>query len=235
MKLLFILFILSVIIIRTGKIKIFTFFLNYMNIILKSCSIHDNKPYYNHKILKECIILKDNWRIFRNEALGTYENYSTITNDLFFNDSLVDKQTDWTKLYIKWYSDIDDIALKQCPKSCEIIKKLPNIKLAMFSVLAPGTRIKAHKGLYKGCLRFHLGLSTPNSDNCFIVVDNKKYSWKDGEGILIDDTYEHWVHNNTDKKRIILFCDIVRPLNNIGSILNNFLINNLGKYTSREN
>ena len=57
--------------------------------------------------------------------------------------------------------------------------------------------------MYKGCLRFHLGLSTPNSDDCFIIINGEKYSWRDGEGILLDDTYEYEVHNNTDETRII--------------------------------
>ena len=41
----------------------------------------------------------------------------------------------------------------------------------MFSVLAPGAKILPHDGVYKGCLRFHLGLSTPNSDDCFIIIN----------------------------------------------------------------
>ena len=59
----------------------------------------------------------------------------------------------------------------------------------MFSLLEPGTKIYPPKlYIYKGLLRYHLGLITPNSDNCFISVNNIKYSWKDGDGIIFDDT-----------------------------------------------
>ena len=105
----------------------------------------------------------------------------------------------------------------------------------MFSVLSPHSKIKIHRGFYKGVLRFHLGLSTPNSDDCFIVVDNKKYSWRDGEGVILDDTYLHYVENNTDQDRIILFCDIVRPTKGYASSLNNFLINYMAPLSSRNN
>ena len=114
-------------------------------------------------------------------------------------------------------------------------KYITRIKIAMFSVLAPGAKILPHKGVYKGCLRFHLGLSTPNSDDCFIIINEEKYSWKDGEGILLDDTYEHEVHNNTEETRIILFCDIVRPLNFIGSSINNTIMNLFSFFTLRKN
>ena len=79
-----------------------------------------------------------------------------------------------------------------------------------------------------------MGLITPNDDNCFINLDGKSYSWRDGEVILLDDSYEHYVENNTNKYRVILFCDIIRPMHFIGDMVNDFLINNISEYTHRE-
>jgi beta-hydroxylase len=59
-----------------------------------------------------------------------------------------------------------------------------------------------------------LGLSTPNSDDCRIFVDGQVYAWRDGEDVMFDETYVHWVKNETEKTRVILFCDIERPLSN---------------------
>ena len=53
---------------------------------------------------------------------------------------------------------------------------------------------------------------TPNSDDCYINVDGENYSWRDGEGVMFDETFIHAAYNNTDKDRIILFCDVERPL-----------------------
>lgn len=37
-------------------------------------------------------------------------------------------------------------------------------------------------------------------------------SWRDGESVLFDETFVHEAHNKTDIDRIILFCDIERPM-----------------------
>jgi beta-hydroxylase len=61
-------------------------------------------------------------------------------------------------------------------------------------------------------LRYHLGLSTPNSDDCFINVDGTPYSWRDGQCVMFDETYIHEAYNHTEQDRIILFCDLERPM-----------------------
>ena len=193
---------------------------NIINPYIATNSLIDNKPFYNGLFLYETRILAKNWKIFRDEALLNYNSYSDVKGDYFFEDDIIKTNNNWRKIYIKWHSDIHPLAKKICPKSSNIISSLPNIKLAMFSLLEPGTKIYPHKGPYKGLLRYHLGLITPNSDNCFISVNNIKYSWKDGDGIIFDDTFEHWVNNNTDKQRIILICDIIRPVNYLAHIMN---------------
>jgi beta-hydroxylase len=82
----------------------------------------------------------------------------------------------------------------------------------MFASLAPGSRLNPHRDPYAGSLRYHLGLVTANSDACYISVDGEKYAWRDGEGILFDETYIHYVENNTRVNRIVLLCDVERPL-----------------------
>src|SRR2546430_11930250 len=65
---------------------------------------------------------------------------------------------------------------------------------------------------YTTLFRSHLGLVTPNSDKCFIIVDGEKCVWRDGEAIMFDETYIHTAENQTDINRIILFCDVERPM-----------------------
>jgi beta-hydroxylase len=45
-------------------------------------------------------------------------------------------------------------------------------------------------------------------------VDGELYYWKDGEAVMFDETYIHQAENKTDVTRVILFCDIERPLSN---------------------
>lgn len=36
--------------------------------------------------------------------------------------------------------------------------------------------------------------------------------WKDGEAVMFDETYIHYAANETDQQRIVLFCDVERPV-----------------------
>ncbi len=82
----------------------------------------------------------------------------------------------------------------------------------MFVRMAPKSRLPVHRDPFAGSLRFHLGLRTPNSEKCRITVDGQTYWWKDGEGVLFDETFLHRAENETDEDRFILFCDVERPL-----------------------
>ena len=205
-----------------------------VNFILNECSLIGNEPVFPIETVEDAIVLKRNWRIFRDDAMSSYGDFSSISKDLFFQ-GLIEKEGTWTKLYIKWLGHIDPVARRVCPATCSIIEKLPNVRIAFFSVLAPGAIIHEHRGLYKGHLRFHLGLSTPASDGCFMMLDGHRYRWQDGEGFLFDDTYMHRVSNYTTKPRIILFCDITRPLSSFGKIIDQQCLRFLGPLTHREN
>ena len=96
----------------------------------------------------------------------------------------------------------------------------------MFSILAPGYHIPAHKGVTKGILRSHLGLIIPKErEKCRIRVDDVITPWKEGEIFVFDDTYEHEVWNDTDEERVILLFDFDRPMKLGGRVLNKTFIN----------
>ena len=192
------------------------------------------KPFYRDIfILNEALVIWNNFEIFRNEVGYVYKNFKTIKNDMYFQN-IVETEPEWTRLYLTWYNKVDPLGEKLCPKSSAIIKSLPNVKMAMFSVLKPCAKILPHTGPYRGCIRLHMGLITPNSDECFITLGGQTYSWRDGEVILLDDSYLHYVENNTDKYRVILLCDIIRPMNFLGTFVNNCVMNNFSDYTHRE-
>jgi beta-hydroxylase len=53
---------------------------------------------------------------------------------------------------------------------------------------------------------------TPNSNKCRILVDGVECVWRDGEAFMFDETFIHSAENETDVNRIILFCDVERPM-----------------------
>lgn len=162
-------------------------------------------------------ILQQNYELIKNEALQIYNkknvmNMKDIGNSFF--DDIDEAPNKWKIYVIKWYDKINDNALKNCPITSKIISELKDVHIAMFSILEPGKYIVPHKGPSTVCLRYHLGLKIPtDKQNCFIKVNNEKFYWTEGEGLIFDDTYVHSVYNNTNETRIILFVDIERPLN----------------------
>jgi beta-hydroxylase len=78
----------------------------------------------------------------------------------------------------------------------------------MFTVLPPGGRLDRHHDPIASSLRYHLGLLTPNSDQCALRLDGVDYPWFDGEELLFDQTYLHSAFNRTEIPRVILFCDV---------------------------
>ena len=82
----------------------------------------------------------------------------------------------------------------------------------MFAQLPPGASLVRHRDPYAGSVRYHLGLVTPADPKCYIDVDGKQYYWRDGEEVIFDETYIHYAKNGTDVSRIVLFCDVERPM-----------------------
>lgn len=112
-----------------------------------------------------------------------------------------------------------------CPRTAEVLDTLPGMRTAMFSILAPHYHIKPHRGPTNAVIRAHLGLKVPReSDKVWIRVDNEYLHWEEGKVMLFDDTYEHEVRNDTDETRAVLFLDIDRPMDGVGTIFNSVLL-----------
>jgi ornithine lipid ester-linked acyl 2-hydroxylase len=114
---------------------------------------------------------------------------------------------------------------RRCPETTRLLKQVPGMKTAFFSILAPGKHLPPHRGPYKGVLRYHLGLIIPQPElSCGIRVDAETRHWKEGKSLIFDDTYMHEAWNDTDRDRVVLFMDFVRPLRFPGSVVNWILL-----------
>lgn len=172
-----------------------------------------NKPYLSFEDFKSLEIINRNWEMIRDEALNL-ESLEKIkaankNDDAGFNSFF---KTGWKRFYLKWYDANHPSAIQFCPKTVALLRQIPEVKAAMFAELPPNAKLNPHRDPFAGSIRYHLGLSTPNDDRCFIEVNKERYSWRDGEAVLFDETYIHWAFNGTDKNRIILFCDVERPM-----------------------
>lgn len=95
---------------------------------------------------------------------------------------------------------------------------------AFLSILDPGVNIPTHRGYSKGVVRHHLGYKIPKDGTAYISVNGKKYFWKEGESVLFDDMYKHFVMNPTRETRIVLYCDVKRHLPMPLSALNDVFV-----------
>lgn len=176
----------------------------------------------------ELAVIQHEWPTIREEAVKLYEqgyfNKTTDTKSGAYFD--VGFRTfykyGWSKFYLRWYGHTHESAQALCPKTVAILKDIKSVNGAMFSLLPPGSQLTRHLDPLAVSLRYHLGLSTPNDDACFINVDGQQYSWRDGQAALFDITYLHFARNETNTPRLILMCDVERPLNIVGSVVNFF-------------
>jgi beta-hydroxylase len=185
------------------------------NALMYLFSAVPSRPFIELRHFPELEPLKENWETIRDEALRLFdEGYirsASKYNDLGFNSFF---KSGWKRFYLKWYDDFLPSARDLCPHTTELLQKTPSIHAAMFALLPPGARLPSHRDPFAGSLRYHLGLRTPNSEDCRIFVDGELYYWKDGEAVMFDETFIHRAENQTDVQRLILFCDVERPLSN---------------------
>jgi aspartyl/asparaginyl beta-hydroxylase (cupin superfamily) len=80
---------------------------------------------------------------------------------------------------------------------------------AVFSLLAPHTRIPPHTGVANTRLVCHLPLIVP--PDCGFRVGETTCEWRVGEAFVFDDTIEHEAWNESDELRVVLIIDLWPP------------------------
>ncbi len=181
--------------------------------------------------------LRESWQTIRDEARALYESGQVRAaegySDLAFNSFF---RTGWKRFYVKWYDEPLPSARALCPRTVALLEDLPGVHAAMFALMGPHSQLLLHRDPFAGSLRYHLGLITPGSEECSISIDGTPYVWRDGEDVLFDETYLHSARNDTDQPRIILFCDVERPLRFAPvRALNRFVVRRLAKATATRN
>ena len=123
---------------------------------------------------------------------------------------------DWTSYHLFRSGEPVHEHLARCPKTAEALALVAAVHLsgtcpnAMFSVLAPGTRIPPHHGESNARLVAHLPLVVP--DGCLFRVGFDNRRWVEGEVLVFDDTIEHEAINDSDRLRVVLIFDVWNPL-----------------------
>lgn len=117
----------------------------------------------------------------------------------------------WKNIYFWNFMWQNHRNCKIFPKTYELLKSIPNLTFAEFTVLEPHSQILPHIGETNTTIRGHLGISIPAPlPNAGILVGNEKRSWENGKVVIFSDAHRHTVWNNTDKRRFVLVFDVMR-------------------------
>lgn len=171
--------------------------------------------------------LEASWHIIRAELDHLLEHPEDIPafHQISPDQARISKGDNWKTFGFYVYGRRVDANCAACPQTAAIIAALPGMRTAMFSILKPHYHIAPHRGPTRAVVRAHLGLKVPADwQNVWIRVDDQIVHWHEGEVVLFDDTYEHEVHNDTDETRAVLFLDIERPMDWVGTRFNRALL-----------
>jgi aspartate beta-hydroxylase/beta-hydroxylase len=134
-------------------------------------------------------------------------------------------EKDWRFLVLHMYRGGSLVPNREkCPRTIAILDQIPGLVGGYFSVLEGGKSIPAHRGPYLGYLRYHLALEVPERDPPSIRIRDQFYTWRQGEGVLFDDSLEHEVFNESDGIRVVLIADVLRPMPWHLALLNRFVV-----------
>jgi len=124
----------------------------------------------------------------------------------------LNKSDKWTAIHLLRNGERIEQNARHCPRTMGVLAQLdqpdvpgasPN---AMFSLLAPRTRIPPHTGVANIRLVCHLPLVVPPS--CGFRVGATTREWRVGEVFVFDDTIEHEAWNESDELRVVFICDL---------------------------
>ena len=127
----------------------------------------------------------------------------------------LNENRDWTAIHLLQNGRAIEANARHCPETMNAIARLPQPEVegaspnAMFSLLAPKTKIPPHTGVANTRLVCHLPLIVP--PNCGFRAGATTREWKVGEAFVFDDTIEHEAWNESDELRVVLILDLWPP------------------------
>jgi len=155
-------------------------------------------------------ILEENFERIRDEIVAYYEQNTASFQPNF--TPYAKAEAGWRTVnlysYLLRYS-------KNCakfPVTDEVVRKIPGMCLAQIGVLAPRTKLFAHFGDTNAVIRHHLGLVIPAGlPEVGIRVGRENRCWREGKVLAISIAHRHFAWNQTDRYRIVLLVDVIRP------------------------
>jgi aspartyl/asparaginyl beta-hydroxylase (cupin superfamily) len=141
------------------------------------------------------------------ESLPRYHDLDQVQDEISGNSG-----EKWRVFMLDVVGQKPSDSRRLCPRTLALLERIPYVNQAFFSILEPRKSVPAHEGPYCGYLRYHLGMVVPKERPPHIRLHDQTYVWKEREGVLFDDSWDHEVVNHSDSIRVVLLVDVLRPL-----------------------
>jgi aspartyl/asparaginyl beta-hydroxylase (cupin superfamily) len=175
--------------------------------------------------------VEGNWDVILDELQAVLADREALPNfqDISKDQIEITDDDNWKTFFLYGYGFEAKLGVEMCPRTAALMREIPGMTTAMISILSPCKHILAHRGPYKGVLRYHLGLIVPqDAQACRIRVGENIRHWEAGGSMVFDDTFNHEVWNDTDETRVVLFVDVMRPLPFPESRINELIVKAIG-------
>jgi ornithine lipid ester-linked acyl 2-hydroxylase len=186
-----------------------------------------NKTFFDPESFPWVATVEADWMAVRKELESLLVHREEIPNfqDISEAQKILTEGDQWKTFWFYAYGEKAEENCARCPETVRVLRKISGMKSAMFSILAPRKHIPEHRGLWKGVLRYHLGLIVPKPvGSSRIRVGKDVRFWEEGKSMIFDDSHPHEVWNDCDSHRVVLFVDVERPLHFPLSVLNRAII-----------
>ncbi|MGJ3628191.1 aspartyl/asparaginyl beta-hydroxylase domain-containing protein [Sphingomonas sp. MMS24-JH45] len=185
--------------------------------LIAGSSLVSNDPVLDVRDFAWTQSLREHWEAIRDKARAVALVGATSLATISPDHRSIAEVNKWRSFFLWGYGYPIDDNLARCPRTKDVIERIPGLNSAFFSILAPGTHIPDHRGVTKGLITCRaLGLIVPRDGDVRMRVDDRIVRWAEGETLVFDDTYQHEVWNDTDGTRVVLLVQFERPLKQPG-------------------
>tara|TARA_B100001750_G_C15487808_1_gene589341 strand:+ start:637 stop:1572 length:936 start_codon:yes stop_codon:yes gene_type:complete len=186
------------------------------NIIKTSADLSNPTIWHSKSIKSKPWFVGDKWSDLLEENIETFKseyNFAMNQKSLHPGNEMLARGGKWESIVFYGFLANKKIS-KFFKKSINIIKRMPlclNFGFVSFSILSPGTHLLPHTGANNLRLRYHLGISVPESGLTKIRVGNETKSWEQDKCLILDDSFEHEVTHKGKEDRVIMLVDLWHP------------------------
>ena len=198
-----------------GFLQVGAALLRLLERLIVRASLVETTPFLSPEHFPWAADLEANWKTIRRELDDVLAYRDDLPNfqDISTDQATITDDDRWKTYFFFGYGFRSDANCDRCPETTRLLERVPGMTTAFFSILSPHKKIGAHRGPYKGVVRYHLALKVPEpTDAAGIRVDDQIAHWTEGGSLFFDDSFEHEAWNDTDGVRVVLFMDVIRPL-----------------------